>query len=170
MNENEKESNIDATISQAQASAEEKVKVKNRFEELSTKVILEAKAKEAEAEARKKAEAERDSFAKERDFYKDFSSNVAKYPNAAQFQDKILEKVRSGYSTEDAMISVLVREGKLESSSSTSQSQMQVEGGSSATSFSGTKSIGDMTPAEKLAALTELDRDGTLANVLRGRL
>lgn len=166
------ENELDLNLDNIEGQAEEKLKVKNRFEQLSEKVILTSKAKDAEAEARKKAEVERDTFAKERDFYKDFSVNVSKYPNASQYQDKILEKVKSGYSTEDAMVSVLAKEGKLNNSAPEAaprQSSGQVEGGSAPTTFEGSKSIYDMTPAEKLSALAELDKDGSLANALRGK-
>lgn len=152
---------------QAQARVEEQLKDKNRFEKLSEKVIFTSKERDAEAEGRKKAEAERDSIAKEREFYKDFSVNVSKYPAASEYQDKILEKVKSGYSTEDAMVSVLAKEGKL-SSPVQQQSYVQAEGGSSPTIQNGTKSIYDMTASEKLAALAEADKTGDLVNALRG--
>jgi hypothetical protein len=45
----------------------------------------------------------------------------------------------------------------------------QVEGGSAATSFEGSKAIQDMSAEEKLTALAELDKTGDLANALRGR-
>lgn len=149
---------------------EEKLKVKNRFEQLSEKVILTSKEKEealakalAEAEARAQAE-------KERDFYKDFSSNVSKYPQASEYQDKILEKVKGGYSTEDAMIAVLAKEGKLNVAPEVKpQTQTQVEGGSAATSFTGDKRLEDMTAAEKFEALKEADKSGDLVNLLRGK-
>ncbi len=161
--------NDELNLDEIEGQAEEKLKVKNRFEKLSEKVILTSKEKEAEIEARKKAEVERDSISKERDFYKDFSANVSKYPNASEYQDKILEKVKSGYSTEDAMVSVLAKEGKLSSSPAQEQnSRVQVEGGSAVNISGGNKSIKDMTMAEKLSALAEADKSGDLVNALRG--
>lgn len=162
--ENE-ELNLD--LENLEAQAEEKLKVKNRFEKLSEKVILTSKEKEealakvrAEEEARLKAE-------KERDFYKDFSANISKYPNASGYQDKILEKVKAGYSTEDAMISVLVKEGKLTSEPAAIETP-QVEGGSATTTLGGVKGLDEMTPSEKLSALAEADKAGDLARALRG--
>lgn len=158
------ELNLDAI----EGEAEEKLKVKNRFEKLSEKVIITSKEKEAEIEARKKAEGERDAISKERDFYKEFSANVSKHPNASEYQDKILEKVKSGYSTEDAMVSVLAKEGKLSSTSQEQNSRVQVEGGSAVNIQGGTKSIKDMTMAEKLSALQDADKSGDLVQALRG--
>ena len=155
----ENELNLD--LDNLEVQAEEKLKVKNRFEKLSEKVILASAKAQAETDARVNAE-------KERDFYKDFSANVSKYPNASEYQDKIFEKVRSGYSTEDAMVAVLVREGKF-SSEAPQISSPQVEGGSAPTTISGDKDLNLMTAAEKLAALTEADKTGDLVNALRGR-
>jgi hypothetical protein len=154
---------------QIQARVDEQLKDKNRFEKLSEKVILTSKERdEALAKARAEAEA-KSAVEKERDFYKDFSVNVSKYPQASEYQEKILEKVKSGYSTEDAMVAVLAKEGKLSSQTySTPQQQIQAEGGSAPTIQSGNKSIYDMTAAEKLAALAEADKKGDLVNALRG--
>lgn len=151
---------------QAQSRVEEQLKDKNRYEKLSEKVILTSKEKEAEAEGRKKAEAERDSANKERDFYKDFSANVPKYPAASEYQDKILEKVKAGYATEDAIVSVLAKEGKLNSQP---QQNVQVEGGSAPTTHEGSKSSQDMNTEERFAALSELEKSGDLVNALLGK-
>lgn len=157
-------------LDELEVQTEEKLKVKNRFEKLSEKLILTSREKdEALAKATVEAEA-RASAEKERDFYKDFSANVSKYPHASGFQDKILEKVKGGYSTEDAMVAVLAKEGRLNmSSESVQQPTYQAEGGSAPTTFEGTKSLGDMTPEEKLSALAEADKTGDLVNALRGR-
>jgi hypothetical protein len=159
---------LNLDLDNLEVQAEEKLKVKNRFEKLSEKVILTSKEKDealskaqAEAEARAKAE-------KERDFYKDFSANVSKYPSASEYQDKILEKVNAGYSTEDAMVSVLVKEGKF-TPEAPQVSSPQVEGGSAATTISGDKTLNDMSASEKLDALKEAEKSGDLVNALRGR-
>lgn len=159
---------LNLDLDNLEVQAEEKLKVKNRFEKLSEKVILTSKEKDdallkaqTEADARVKAE-------KERDFYKDFSANVSKYPSASEYQDKILEKVNAGYSTEDAMVAVLVKEGKF-TSETIQPDRLQVEGGSAPTIVGGDKSLNDMTAAEKLAMLAEADKSGDLVNALRGR-
>src|SRR6185295_10830987 len=100
-------------LDKIEKDTEENLKVKNRFEQLSEKVILTSKERDELAKAKADLEAQNSSIAKERDFYKDFSVNISKYPNASEYQDKILEKVKAGYSTEDAMVSVLAKEGKL---------------------------------------------------------
>ncbi len=154
-------------------NAEKNIKIKNRFEQLSEKVILTSKERDELAKAKETLEGEKNSLAKERDFYKDFSVNVSKYPSASEHQDQILEKVRAGYSTEDAMVAVLAKEGKLNMSSNQVQQPFnqpigQVEGGSAPTAMSGAKAIQDMTPDEKFAALSGLNPED-LSNALRGK-
>ncbi len=153
-----------------EANAEEKLKAKNRFQQLSEKVILTSKEKE-EALAKVQSESEaRVNAEKERDFYKEFSANVSKYPAASEYQDKILEKVKGGYTPEDAMVAVLAKEGKLNMSSAPiQQSSGQIEGGSALTTMEGNKSLEEMKLEDKLSALTELDKTGALSNALRGR-
>ncbi len=158
---------LELNLDSIEGQVEEKLKVKNRFEKLSEKVILTSKEKD-EALAREKAEKQRaDDVSKERDFYKDFSVNVPKYPHAAAYQDKILEKVRGGYSTEDAIVAVLNKEGKLTSPAPEQRPAPQVEGGSAPTSFEGTKE--PTTLEEKRAALLDADKRGDLESALRGR-
>lgn len=161
----------DQNLDTIEARVEEKLKDKNRYEKLSESVIKEKLEKEAIAKARDEALKSANDLAKERDFYKDFSVNVTKYPGASEYQDRILEKVRSGYSTEDAMVSVLAKEGKLNTASSqpVQQPYVQVEGGSAPNLSGGNKSLLDMTPAEKLAALSDADKSGDLVNALRGK-
>src|SRR3990167_3240662 len=105
---------------------------KNRLKKLSEKVIQEKKEKEELAEAKAKLEEEKAKAEKERDFFKDFSSQSSKYPKASEHQDAIWEKVQKGYSTEDAIVSTLAKEGKL--TMETQQESPKVEGGSTNTS------------------------------------
>lgn len=153
-------------LDKIEQETQEKLKAKNRYEQLSEKVITTSKERD-EAQVKAKAETERAELAtKERDFYKDFSANVSKYPNASAYQDKILEKVKSGYSTEDAMVSVLAKEGKL--SSPGAPYIPNAEGGSAPTNLEGPKSIEDMSRDEKWSALKEADKTGDLARALIG--
>lgn len=151
-----------------EAQTEQKLKVKNRFQELSEKVKLTSQERDELAKVKTELEAKNSGLSKEVEFYKDFSINVPKYPAASEYQDKILEKVRGGYSTEDAIVSVLNKEGKLNPSEVRQQQQI-VAGGSAPTTMEGTKSLRDMTAAEKLAALGEAEASGDLVNALRGR-
>ena len=100
----EEENELNLDLDNLEAQADEKLKVKNRFVKLSEKVATTSKERD-DALAKAKAEADdRVNVEKERDFYKDFSANVSKYPQASEYQEQILEKVKGGYSTEDAMV------------------------------------------------------------------
>ncbi len=166
MNEDELNLDLDAI----ETNVEQKLTVKNRFQQLSEKVKITAQEKEQALAKAKSEETARLSAEKDRDFYKDFSTHSSKYPNANEYQDKILEKVKSGYSTEDAMVSVLAKEGKLNMSATPApKPSSQVEGGSAPTSLGISKSLSDMTIDEKFSALQDADKSGALSNALRGR-
>ncbi len=159
--------NDELNLDNLEAQADKKLEIKNRYQQLSDKVKLNAQEKEqaqalakTEAEAKLKAE-------KERDFYKDFSAKASKYPGASDYQDKILEKVNAGYSTEDAMVSVLNAEGKL--TPAPAPRPQNIEGGSAPTAMLGDKDVSQMSTSEKFAALQELDKSGELSRALRGR-
>ncbi len=150
-----------------EAQADKKLEIKNRYQQLSDKVKLTAQEKE-EALAKVKAEGEARTVAeKERDFYKGFSTHASKYPSATEHQDKIWDKVKAGYDIEDAMVSVLNKEGKLTASAPARPTN--IEGGSAPTQMIGDKAPDQMTTAEKFAALQELDKSGELVKGLRGR-
>jgi|ERR1051325_3565512 uncharacterized membrane protein YqiK len=119
-------------------------------------------ADKAEAEkAKAEAEAARQAALKEAEFYKNFNTQVSKNPAAAEYQDKILEKVKAGYDLEDATISILAREGKLSAPPAPKSSPA---GGSATTTLTdtGNKTIGEMTQAERRAALEEAVRRGDI--------
>jgi len=160
--------NINVDFDKIETNTEEKLKAKNRFQELSEKVKLTSQERDELAKAKQALETEKSDISKERDFYKDFSANVSRYPAASEYQDKILEKVKAGYSTEDAMVSVLAKEGKL-STPEAPRPYVTVAGGSSPTVIDGGKSPHEMSLEEKLNALKEADATGALANAIRGR-
>ena len=137
---------------------EEKLKAKNRYEKLSEKVRLTAKEKE-EAEARAVTEADKaKAMEKERDFFKDFSAQSSKYPNANEYQDKIWEKVKQGYDVEDATVAILNKEGKLNPPVVEKES---AAGGSADTSLKNDDKTPDkMTQEERFTALKELEAKG----------
>lgn len=158
---------LDLDLDKIEGQSEEKLKVKNRFQTLSDKVKLTAQEKE-EALAKVKSEEEaRTNAEKERDFYKGFSTHASKYPSANDHQDKIWDKVKAGYDIEDAMVSVLNKEGKLTAPAPAKPTN--IEGGSAPTQMIGDKDPSQMTTAEKFAALQELDKSGELVKNLRGR-
>lgn len=151
-------------LDQIEASSENKLKVKNRFQTLSDKVKTTSQERDLETEARKKVETEKSRIEKERDFYKDFSQVSSKYPNASAYQDKILEKVNAGYTTEDATLVVLGREGKLQSITADTQPMRpdNIAGGSAVTSVSEgmDKNPNEMTRDELRKALLDQEKQG----------
>jgi hypothetical protein len=83
-----------------------------RIESLSEKYKLSEKEKAELETAKAEAEARAEAAKKEADFFKGFNQVASKYPDASEYQDKILEKVNSGYAIEDATTSILIAEGK----------------------------------------------------------
>lgn len=157
-------------LDQVDASANGKLQVKNRFQKLSTQVIEEKAKVEQISKEKDAAEAKAAEIAKENEFYKSFSSHSAKYPNAIQHQDKILEKVKAGYETEDAILAVLGKEGQ-QSAGQPAPRSISAEGGSSINIVSdGEKSLDNMSRAEKLSALEDMEKSGELNRVLRSGL
>ena len=152
-----------------ETNVENKLKVKNRFEKLSEKVILTSKEKDEAIARASLAEEAKTKAEKDLNFYKGFSANVSKYPQASAYQEQIKERVDRGYDAEEAILAVLAKEGKLTAPVATPPTPAQVEGGSAPTLTEGSKSIRDMTSDEKLEALKSADGAGMLANALRGR-
>lgn len=120
------------------------------------------KVKEAagERDAAKKAA---DEAIAERDFYKNLSKLSGKYPNVADFEDEILERVKKGYDMEEATVAVLNKKGKLNMNTPKIERET-VAGGSSAVNnpSSGVKTTKDMNQAERLQALREAEARGDL--------
>lgn len=153
------ELNLD--LDQIQVEADSKLKIKDRFSKISEKATLANREKD-EALLKVKAEEEKSiNLAKERDFYKEFSATSSKYPQAGQYQDKILEKVRSGYSTEDAVVAVLNKEGKL--GGSQAPISQDIAGGSAANiGTDKEKPMEQLTRKEKREQLMEAERRGDI--------
>ena len=123
--------------------------------------ILSEKVKETATE-RDTAVAAREEAEKERDFYKNLSKLSSKYPNATDFEDKILEKVKKGYDIDDATVAVLSKAGKLNTMQPRQEREM-VAGGSATTNPSqGSKGIKEMTQTERLQALREAESRGDI--------
>lgn len=133
----------------------------NRFKDLADKV-------KTTAEERDAAKAEADAAQKEVKFYKDFSKVSSKYEGATDYQDKILEKVNSGYDLEDATISVLAKAGKFQAP--TKIEKESPAGGSATTTMNqgGEKTLSEMTHAEKREALLQGEAEnGSITKILR---
>lgn len=127
-----------------------------RNKKLSEKVIETAKERDDAKAAAEKAEADTKAALKEVDFYKDFSTQTSKYSQASEYQDAIKEKVMSGYSVEDATVSVLAKEGKLTTPEVVTPKDSPAGGSASnATKPGGDKTIAEMDQAERRAILSE---------------
>lgn len=167
----------DLDLDNVEANAEKTLKVKNRFQQLANDKRTLAQEKEAESSARKVAEDGRLQAEKERDFFKDFSKLTGKYSAAADFQDKIFEKVKAGYTTEDATVAVLNAEGKLggtqaqqvvQDTNIVQHNSGEAAGGSAVNNLEqGDKTIDQMTTEEKYKALQEADQRGELEPLLK---
>lgn len=142
----------------------------NRFKDLSDKVRTTADERDKAQKAREKAEAEKEAAKKEVEFYKNFSTISSKYQGAADYQDKILEKVNAGYDMEDATISILAKEGKFQAPPPPQIERESPAGGSATTAMSnqGEKTLGEMSRDEKREQLLQWEKEsGGLSNVLR---
>lgn len=134
----------------------------NRIRDLSGKVKTASDERDA-------AKAEADAAKKEVEFYKGFTPLTSKYQGAAEYQDKILEKVRAGYELEDATISVMAKAGKLNSEPAPELVKDKPAGGSASVSVTVTdKALSDMTRDEKRAELEAIEREsGAVTQMLR---
>lgn len=111
-------------------------KVEKRIKSLSEKVKLTSEERDELKGLNENLTQEKESISKERDFFKDFNGISAKYQGANEYQDKIWEKVKSGYDVEDATISILAKEGKY-TPSQPKQDIGNFAGGSATTSMQG---------------------------------
>lgn len=136
----------------------------SRIKELSNKVELTAKERDEKDALLKEQQAKAATAEKERDFYMQFSDIVAGNPQAKEHKDEILEKVKAGYSAEDAAIAVLAKAGKYTSPAPVVE-RVPVAGGSapiSITSSGGEKSVAEMSQSERRAALLAAEARGDI--------
>ena len=143
----------------------------NRAEERIKDLSLKTKtAYQERDEAAAKAQAEADARAnaeKDRDFFKEFSTLTSKHPNAAEYQDAILEKVKSGYTPEDATVSVLNAEGKLSPITAPAPSYSAAGGSASTIIPQGERGADQMTQAERREALLKANESGELSEIIK---
>lgn len=88
-------------------------RTEKRIKDLSSTVKTTSEERDAANAAKEAAEAARLAAEKERDFFKGFSEVSTKYQGASEHQDKIWDKVKNGYTVEDATVAVMNSEGKL---------------------------------------------------------
>lgn len=132
-----------------------------RITQLSGTVKTVSDERDTERASREAAEAKASEAERERDFYQGFSDVVATNPSAKDHKDEILEKVRGGYTVEDATYAVLGKAGKLGTPEPAYESPA---GGSAATAIpqGGTKSVSEMSRDEKRQALVEAEARGDI--------
>lgn len=135
----------------------------SRIKSLSDKVKITSEERDALAKEKADLEAKANAAQKDAEFFKGFNTLSSKYQGATEYQDKIREKVMSGYDLEDATISILAKEGKYQPPAPVVERE-SAAGGSAATSMSGddNKSPDKMTQAERFTALRELEAKGEL--------
>lgn len=140
----------------------EPTEVEGRIKDLSKKVKLTSEERDELRRLNEEKDGTIDTVTKERDFYAGFSDVVSKHPNASEFKDDILAKVKSGYTIEDATVSVLNAQGKL---TMPTVERVSPAGGSAPTQIpsQGTKSVGEMTRDERRQALMEAESRGDIS-------
>lgn len=151
---------------EAQIEITSKNAVEERMKNLSkAKIEAETKASDA-AKAQLDAENKLQVAEKERDFHASFSDSISRYPNANEHKDAIKEKVMSGYTVEDATVSVLAKEGKLGAVQAPPPPRQSPAGGSASNQIQsgGGKTIAEMTREEKRAAVLEAMNRGDISN------
>ena len=135
-----------------------------RIESLSEKYKLSEKEKAELETAKAEAEARAESAKKEADFFKGFNQVASKYPEASEYQDKILEKVNSGYDIEDATTSILIAESKYKPYKPIAPQvdKESVAGGSAATGITDNveKTSDKMSRDEMRSQLLEMESKG----------
>lgn len=155
-------------LTQLDSQAEEKLKAKNRYQQLANDNRDLAQQREAESKARADAEAKAQEAEKKVEFYKNFSKISSKYPEAANFQDQILERVNKGLDVEEATLGLLAKEGKLNPPTAQPMDMPNPIGGSALNSLeAGPRDARDMNTGEMLDSLRDLEKSGELQRALR---
>lgn len=151
--DNENLDNVEKEINNKNAVEERFINLNKRAKEAEDKAL-------AETKARTETEAKLAQMEKESKFLNSFSDVTAKFPTASEYKDKIKEKVMSGYSVDDATISILHAEGKLSSTPSLGN----IAGGSAPNQITNQtqKTVKEMNSNERWAALAEAERRGDL--------
>lgn len=155
---------LDLSQDEAESRAQKRIRNLSSKAEDALKERDEATAKAQESESARLAAEKR------AEFLESFSGQSTKYPAASEFRDAIQEKVlTSGYSVEDATVAVLVSEGRF-TAPATQDVQSMAAGGSAATAISANgRPIGEMSQAERRAALMEAENSGELRQILERR-
>ena len=152
-------------LDQMDQEIEKENKVEKRIKDLSDKVKLTANERDELKLLGEQKDNENASLRKENEFLSSFGAILGTHPEAADYRDKIKEKVLKGYTVEDATVSTLATEGKL----NFPKKEVKVEnpaGGSAATQFSGSGSerpLSELSRDEKRAKLIEAETRGDIS-------
>lgn len=130
-------------------------KAEERIKSLNSKVI-------ATSTERDEALAKAATLEKENAFLASFSDMAVKYPTASEFRDQIKEKVMSGYTAEDATVSVLNSQGKLIPQPPAPPAPAAGGSASNILPGTGTKSVKEMSQAERREAIIEAEKRGDI--------
>ncbi len=162
------ENELDLNLDDLDQNADKQLQIKNRYQQLANDKRTLSQEKEELTKQKAEAEGKVNQLEKEKEFFKTFSQLSSKHPEASNYQDQILERVNKGYDPEEATLAVLAKEGKLGNQPQPQAQPPRAEGGSAVTNVSlGEKAVNDLTPAERLEALRELEKSGELAQALR---
>lgn len=136
-------------------------KENKRLKDLSEKVRLTAEERDEKEKLLQEQKAQLEAEKQEKEFYKNFNTLASKYPGAAEYQEQILEKTKTGYDPEDAAVAILNKEGKLPGMTQAPITPPEnPAGGSAATALpAGEKSASEMTQEERRAELAKLSGD-----------
>lgn len=161
MNENDLE--LDLDLDQGNNDLDND-RSKKRLTNLSEKVRITSEERDKALKEKEAIEAEKAALIKETEFFKNFNSLTNKYPGSAEYQDKIKEKVMSGYDVEDATISILAKEGKFQPQAEVIPKDSPAGGSATNTiKAEGDKPLAEMTQTEKRTALA--DREAELLQI-----
>ena len=150
-------------LDQLDTDLEKENKVEKRIKDLSEKVKLTSEERDEKEKLLKESSDKIAGLEKERDFFSSFGDSLAKYPQASEFKDAIKDKVLHGYTVEDATVSVLAKEGKLEKEVKMTPKENPAGGSAVNQNMGGgQKPLSDMTRDEKRAALVEAEARGDL--------
>lgn len=138
-----------------------------RIKDLSSKVKNTADERDQAKAAAEASETARIAAEKERDFYANLSIHTNKFPNASEHIEEIKEKVMGGYSTEDAIVSVLNAKGALMPQQEETVISGPIAGGSAPTQLDTGSLTSNMTQEERRTKLMEADGRGELVEAIR---
>mgnify|MGYP001601220957 CR=1 FL=1 len=142
---------------------EKENKVEKRIKDLSDKVKLTSNERDELKRLGDQKDSENATLKKENEFLNSFGDVLGKHPEASSYRDRIKEKVLKGYSIEDATVSTLASEGKL----NVPRKEVIIEnpaGGSAVTQPpSGEKPLSQLTRDEKRVRLMEAEARGDIA-------